>query len=131
MDGTKPCPYCGEEIRAEAIRCRYCRSRLTSFDAERWHRSHPDARWAGVCAALAHSLAVPVAAVRLLFVVFTFFHLLGPLLYGSLWLVIPWRPGEESLLERLLRKALDLAAMFGGRHHDPPAPPSAWEHPSA
>lgn len=99
MSETKRCPFCAEEIRAEATRCRYCRSRLTSFDAGRWHRSHADGRVAGVCAALAHSLAVPVAAVRLAFVVLTFVHLLGPLLYAALWLVVPRRSGGESLLE--------------------------------
>jgi phage shock protein PspC (stress-responsive transcriptional regulator) len=121
MADTKTCPYCAEEIKAEATRCRYCRSRLVAVDAERWHRAHPESKLGGVCAALARVLVVPVAAVRLAFVVLTFVHLLGPLVYAVLWLVIPPRAGEESLLERGLRAALSFAATVGGRRHDPPS----------
>jgi hypothetical protein len=98
MDTTQKCPYCAEEIRAEAVRCRYCRSWLAGSSAEGWregwqlsgwHRDHADARLAGV---------------RLGFILLTFVHLLGAFAYAALWLVIPAREGEDPVLEILLRE---------------------------
>jgi phage shock protein PspC (stress-responsive transcriptional regulator) len=98
------------------------------FESEQWHRSHAERRFAGVAAAIARPLAVPVGAVRLAFVLLTFVHLLGPLLYGALWLVIPRAPGEESLLDRGLARVRDaVAQLLGvrpppGRSDTSPAP---------
>jgi phage shock protein PspC (stress-responsive transcriptional regulator) len=121
MGETKACPYCAEEIRAEATRCRFCRSRLVTLDYDRWQRRHPEAKLAGVCAALARVFVVPVAAIRLGFVVLTLFHFLGPILYGALWLVIPVEPGAPSVLERVLQAALAIAGAASGRRNGPPA----------
>lgn len=98
---TTRCPYCAEEIRAAAIRCRHCRSRLAGFDRQGWHRDHEDARLAGVAAAVARAFHVPVAMVRLGFVVLTFMNFLGPLLYLFGWAVIPQTSRHGSLAEGL------------------------------
>lgn len=103
MDVTqprKPCPYCAEDIAAGAVRCPHCRSRLQMLDAASWHRDHPERVAGGVAAAVAHATAVPLTLVRAGFVVLTFVHLLGPLAYGALWLLLPERAGTPSLLER-------------------------------
>lgn len=115
MPGQKRCTYCAEEIPEEATRCRFCRSRLVSFVPACWHRDHPEARLGGVCAALSRSLALPLAAVRIAFIVLAFFHFTGVLLYGALWLVIPPRFCGESRLERLLGWALAQARWLSGR----------------
>jgi len=101
MDETRRCPYCDEEIRTEATRCRYCRSLLTNLDPERWHRDHPERRVAGVASAVARAFTIPVGAARLGFIVLAFFHLFGLLLYVALWALIPFAPGDPSPLDRL------------------------------
>jgi phage shock protein C len=120
MDGTRKCPYCAEEIRPEAIRCPHCRSRIAALDPARWYRDHPERRIAGVAAAVAHAVALPLTVVRVGFVVATFVHFLGPIVYGALWLLIPFRPGEPSPIARLIDAIRDLVAGFGGPRRTAP-----------
>ena len=95
MNDLRPCPWCGEEIRSVARKCRYCGSRLARRSD--WYRSADDRVISGVCGGLAEEFGLPPAIVRLGFVLVTLFSFgTGLLLYLVLWLVMPVEPPLEE-----------------------------------
>jgi phage shock protein C len=85
------CPYCRSENDAGAVRCRACTSWISEPVPQReWFRARAGKVVAGVGRGLSNRFGVPVAVVRLAFVVFGGW---GVLLYLALWIAMPMEPG--------------------------------------
>lgn len=92
---TKRCPYCAEEVRAEAVKCRHCGSLLSGALTRTWYRSREGKRIAGVCAGLAEEFGISVTILRLAFLLATLIGGPGILIYLVLWVVMPYRPDTD------------------------------------
>ena len=122
VEGGEP-PY-----RARQILAWVHRQAVPGFDDM---ENLPKALRARLAAAFTISRLDPAVVVRAAFLVLTFFHLAGPALYGILWVLVPYAPGEESLLERWLGTVQAALRRLRGAATEPRVPGPRAEGPSA
>lgn len=87
------CPYCRTENAEGAFRCRSCTSWMADRPPVReWTRAREGRFIAGVARGLANRFGMPIAAVRLVFLLSILFGGWGILVYIALWIAMPEEP---------------------------------------
>jgi phage shock protein PspC (stress-responsive transcriptional regulator) len=120
-DVMKLCPFCAEEIRSEARKCRYCGSYVESGNmlSRTWYRRRDGKMLAGVCAGLADQFGISVTIIRLAFLLSALLGGgVGIIVYLALWVVMPYRPYYEDRISTPVATTATPAPM-------PPAPPES------
>ena len=87
------CPYCRADNDIGAVRCRHCTSWIAMRPmAREWYRAREGKMIAGVCAGLADRFGLPIALLRVLFILSVFAWGWGIIVYGALWVAMPLAP---------------------------------------
>ena len=87
------CPYCLSEVPDGATRCAACTSWVGQGRSIReWTRARTGRMIAGVCRGLANRFELPIAAVRVVFLLSIPFGGWGILAYLALWIAMPEEP---------------------------------------
>ncbi len=92
------CPYCRSENQAGAVKCAACSSWMTDYPPVReWVRPHAGRMIAGVCRGFADRFGLPVAAVRLAFLLTLCLGAMSLLVYIACWIAMPSAPQPAPL----------------------------------
>ncbi|HZY04212.1 MAG TPA: PspC domain-containing protein [Anaeromyxobacteraceae bacterium] len=92
------CPYCRTENQPGSTRCAACTSWMVDPPPVReWTRARGNRMVAGVCRGLATRFGIPVAALRLAFVLSVLLGGWGILAYLALWIAMPLEPAPPAL----------------------------------
>ena len=92
------CPYCRSQNQPGSTRCAACTSWMVDPPPVReWTRARSQRMLAGVCRGLATRFGVPVAALRLVFVLSVLLGGWGILAYLALWIAMPLEPAPAAL----------------------------------
>lgn len=93
------CPYCRSQNQPGSTRCAACTSWMVDPPPVReWTRARSQRMLAGVCRGLATRFGVPVAALRLGFVLSVLLGGWGILAYLALWIAMPLEPAPAAAL---------------------------------
>ena len=98
------CPYCRSDVPAGASRCPACTTWIADPPQVReWFRAREGKLLGGVAAGLSRRFGLPVAAIRLVFLLSVLLGGWGVVVYVALWIAMPREHAWE--VDRLAARA--------------------------